>query len=444
MPSPQVSAQEQLMIELLNRARLDPLGEAARFGVALNSGLPAGSITSAPKAPLAFDWNLAEAAAGHSSWMLGADVFSHTGCHGCAPDARMKEAGYGFTGSWSWGENIVWKGTTGTLDLTAAIQAQHRSLFLSALHRENIFGDFREVGVAQEVGRFTEGLTTFNASMVTQNFAKTGSEAFITGVAFDDRDGDRFYDVGEGRSGIVIDWLGSGGGAVGTASAGGYGVRIPTGLQGMAHLSVKVGAVTMQASLGMTGTNVKLDVIDGRVLAASADLALGARAADGRLLGVADLDLSGNDARNRLEGNAGANRIEGGGGADLLSAGGGADALVGGAGKDRLSGGAGADDFVFLAEADSRPGATTRDIIADFVRGQDDIDLSRIDADAGEPGHQRFTLDRGGAFEAGEIRQTGSGRDLVLSFNTNNDGAAEMAILLLGVANPLAATDFLL
>ena len=52
------------MIELLNRARLDPLGEAARFGVALNSGLPAGSITSAPKAPLAFDWNLAEAAAG--------------------------------------------------------------------------------------------------------------------------------------------------------------------------------------------------------------------------------------------------------------------------------------------------------------------------------------------------------------------------------------------
>jgi hypothetical protein len=33
------TAQEQLFLELVNRARMDPLGEAARFGCDLNAGL---------------------------------------------------------------------------------------------------------------------------------------------------------------------------------------------------------------------------------------------------------------------------------------------------------------------------------------------------------------------------------------------------------------------
>jgi hypothetical protein len=139
----------------------------------------------------------------------------------------MKNAGYVFTGSWGSGENIAWRGTTSTLNITQSIYEQHKSLFLSAGHRKNTMGDFREIGIAQEIGGFTQNGTTFNSSMITQNFARSGTNAFITGVAYNDLDKDGFYDVGEQRSGIVVDWLGNSGGAVTTAAAGGYAVKIP-------------------------------------------------------------------------------------------------------------------------------------------------------------------------------------------------------------------------
>ena len=49
------TALDQYLIELINRARLDPVGEAARLGIDLNQGLSQGQITTAPKQPLAFD-----------------------------------------------------------------------------------------------------------------------------------------------------------------------------------------------------------------------------------------------------------------------------------------------------------------------------------------------------------------------------------------------------
>ena len=54
------------MMELINRARLGPSGEAARFGISLNEGLACGTISAAAKAPLAFDYDLSESWANHS------------------------------------------------------------------------------------------------------------------------------------------------------------------------------------------------------------------------------------------------------------------------------------------------------------------------------------------------------------------------------------------
>lgn len=433
MPTPSISAQEQLMLEMVNRARLDPLGEAARYGISLNQGLTAGTISSAPKAPLAFDPDLNESAASHSSWMLDVDVFSHTGVNGSNPGQRMTAAGYAFTGSWRWGENISWRGTTGTLNPTTSIMDSHKGLFLSAGHRVNIMGDFREIGLAQEIGRFTSGGTTFNASMVTQNFAKSGTDAFITGVAYSDADGDRFYDVGEGQGAVVVDWLGDLGGAATTAAAGGYAVTIPVGLTGPAQVQVTTPTAVMQATLGMTGTNVKLDVVAGTTLAASTDLTLGAGAVNGRLLGVSSWSLTGNEGANVLTGNAGANALSGAGGDDRL---------IGGGGADTLAGGAGADDFVFLAASDSV--GATRDVVASFQVGLDDIDVSAIDAKVGLSGNQAFALDTNGSFSAGEVRQTLVSGGLLIEFNTDSDTTAEMAVFVQGLAARLAATDFLL
>ena len=74
----------------------------------------------------------------HSGWMLSTDTFSHTGIGGSDPGTRMRDAGYVFSGSWSWGENIAWSGTTGTLNPNAAAVQHHQNLFLSAGHRTNI------------------------------------------------------------------------------------------------------------------------------------------------------------------------------------------------------------------------------------------------------------------------------------------------------------------
>src|SRR4051794_11496995 len=150
------SAQEQLMLELINRARMNPAAEAARFGIDLNEGLAAGTISSTPKQVLAMSDLLVVAADRHSGWMLVNDLFDHSetagtsGFSGVSPTARMTAAGYGFTGSWSAGENISWSGSTGAINLTAEILGQYKSLFLSGGHRANTLNpDFREVGIGE-------------------------------------------------------------------------------------------------------------------------------------------------------------------------------------------------------------------------------------------------------------------------------------------------------
>ncbi len=182
---------------------MDPAGEAARHGIDLNKNLAAGTITAAPKQVLAGNGFLNSSADSHSNWMLQQDVFSHTGAGNSSAGQRMTSAGYAFTGAWTWGENIAWSGTTGSLDADAAAAQHHVNLFKSAGHRVNILNDsFRELGVGSLTGQFTSNGTTYNAQMTTQNFAKSGSSVFVTGVSYADANGDQFYSIGEGRGGV--------------------------------------------------------------------------------------------------------------------------------------------------------------------------------------------------------------------------------------------------
>ena len=134
-----LSATEQYFLELINRGRLDPLAEAERYGVALNDGLTPGQISENPLQVLAYDATLSVAAEGHSAWMLVSDTFSHTGRDGSTAGERMQDAGYVFTGTWSWRENLAWVGTTGTIDIASAIANHHEGLYLSSGHRANTF-----------------------------------------------------------------------------------------------------------------------------------------------------------------------------------------------------------------------------------------------------------------------------------------------------------------
>lgn len=181
--------QEQLFLELINRARLDPTAEAARQGIDLNKDLAANTISTAQKQPLTFNELLNDSADAHTAWMLSADVFSHTGSGGSSSLQRMQAAGYVFTGSWMSGENLAWAGSSGAIDANAYVYTLHRNLFLSSGHRTNTMkGGYKEIGVGAAAGQFNSGGTNFNSLMVTQNFATSGTAAFVTGVAYNDTD----------------------------------------------------------------------------------------------------------------------------------------------------------------------------------------------------------------------------------------------------------------
>src|SRR5438874_9514928 len=82
------TAIEQYVIELINRARANPAGEAARYGIDLNEGLSAGTISGDASQPLAVTPYLVDSARRHSKWMIDTDTFSHTGAGGSNPKDR--------------------------------------------------------------------------------------------------------------------------------------------------------------------------------------------------------------------------------------------------------------------------------------------------------------------------------------------------------------------
>src|SRR5207249_12138028 len=67
------TAEEQFMLELINRARALPAVEAQRYHVALNEGLSPHTLSNSPRQPLTFNANLISAARQHSQWMLSAN-----------------------------------------------------------------------------------------------------------------------------------------------------------------------------------------------------------------------------------------------------------------------------------------------------------------------------------------------------------------------------------
>jgi Ca2+-binding RTX toxin-like protein len=440
-----MSAQEQLMLELTNRARMDPAGEAKRFGIALNEGVASGdTISSAPKQILAGNDDIAQAADAHSAWMLAHDVFSHSetestsGFTGVNPGDRMETAGYIFSGSFASGENIAVKGTSGALTnamLTSFIIEQHKDLFVDEGiegrgHRLNILSDlFSEMGVGQKAGAFDFGSATFNSSMVTQDYARSGLSLFVTGVVYKDTViKDDFFSVGEQIAGRGV---AGGGESDNTGAGGGYELAFDSGAARTIAFSLGTGKVSVQ--LGAFDENVKLDVVNGNEVWTNGDVAgVSANVRQIHALGIAAVDLVGGSGNQSLFGNRAANALNGKDGADTLD---------GGDGKDLLTGGGGADQFVF-AKGDSGATAATADVISDFS-DVDRIILEAIDANQGKSGDQDFSFIGAAAFhdKAGELRIATSGGDTLIQGDVNGDGRADLMIRLLG-KHSLTAADF--
>ena len=144
--------------------------------------------------------------------------------------------------------------------------------------------------------------------------------------------------------------------------------------------------------------------------------------------------LNGKGGDDVLEGGVGRDDLYGDIGADTLNGGDGRDRLYGGEGRDILDGGAGRDRFIFDNVTDSGITAETRDVINDFVQGEDKIKLAKIDANTEKLGNQAFNsfIESQAVFtKAGQLQL----KDGVLYGNTDADSDAEFSIELTGVTS---------
>ncbi|MDA7424685.1 M10 family metallopeptidase C-terminal domain-containing protein [Thalassococcus lentus] len=163
------------------------------------------------------------------------------------------------------------------------------------------------------------------------------------------------------------------------------------------------------------------------------------------------------DGIDQLRGDAGDNifrtggvsdRLYGRAGDDMLFGEAGADAFYGGLGADIMTGGDDAgrrDRYIYFNAAESGVGDGNRDVITDFVAGEDRIELSRIDADITQGFKQGFEFIGDAAFTGtgGELRYEQAGGNTIVQADRDGDGAADFEIELTGTMD-LTESDFLI
>ena len=350
----QATAYEQFMLELVNRER-------AKTGAQ----------------PLTFNGTLNESADSHSNWMIATDTFSHTGLGSSSPHERMTQAGYAFSGSWSSGENIAWVSTRAPAGLQDEVELLHTNLMNSPGHKANVLnGTFREIGIGFDTGPYQ----TWDGAFVTQNFAKSGGNVFLTGVGMDDKDGDRFYDIGEGLGGLAVTAVSSTGARYSTTTegAGGYSLALAAGTYSVTFSGGGYAPVTKQVTIA--SSNVKLDLIDPTTGASPTPTptTISGTAGNNTLKGTSAANtIEGNGGNDKLYGNGGNDKLYGGTGNDTLTGNAGNDRLYGDSGKDTLSGSSGNDILTGGTSADTFrfSGKWGKDKITDFKNASDHIDL---------------------------------------------------------------------
>ncbi|WP_165937517.1 CAP domain-containing protein [Antarcticimicrobium sediminis] len=347
--------------------------------------------------PLKLEQHLNDSAEDHSTWILDEDVFSHTGLNGSSSSERMADAGFVFSGSWRSGENIGFQSERGAAGVYDDVEDIHDSLMASTGHRWNILNpDYEYMGIGIELGDYKG----FDVIVVTQNFAAT--------------DGAVLLDTGESQtvSGTIVGDSGS---------------------------NLLMGTSSADILQGFAGD----DVLRGL---GGADTLEGGNGADTIYGGTGNDALLGGGGADLVKGKNGDDTLYGDAGQDVLKGGSGQDTLDGGTEKDKLTGGANEDVFLFTDASHSAQRAD-RDVIVDFDRAQDIIDLSAIDANTTRSGDQGFTFIGTDAFSgtAGELRYRSLASDTKreIQGDIDGDGTADFFILVKG-AFTLAADDFLL
>lgn len=253
------TSQEVYLLELVNRARYDPLAEAARLGIDLASGLtPAELFKLAPVEPLAFDQTLTTAARNHAQDMADRQFFAHVNPDGLDPTQRANALGYAGQS----GENIA----AGYADIDAAFKAW----LVSLGHRKNILSlheDFDDSFRYTEFGAgiyFPGGGAPYTSYYVQEFGIPTTHRGYALGVVYDDADADSFYSIGEGRASVRVDAFAEGSASpvatYTTDASGNYQFALAAGHYTLAFTDLSSGA-SRSVDITISGQNVKVDAV---------------------------------------------------------------------------------------------------------------------------------------------------------------------------------------
>ena len=302
------------MLELINRARANPTAEAARLGsearsqpgywgsftgfnsyegfagaASLNEGPPQlggapYTIPPAAKQPLAFNADMMDAARAYVALMQARDSTGHS-IDGASVYDRMSSQGYDTELPLSSSQNNYVPGSENNSYLATshsfdtgvypgdirkeAISVMHHLLFTDSSHDRGhrltlMTADWQEAGVALDFG--TDG--GFSSAYGNHVFGfRTDRGPFITGVAYNDRDGDGFYtpQAGEALGDLRVIVYSTGTqtpiATTTTFASGGYGVIVPAhGTYDVRFVGSDIDETT--TGIAVAAENVKVDAID--------------------------------------------------------------------------------------------------------------------------------------------------------------------------------------
>ena len=261
--------EEQLMVEMVNRMRMDPQAELGKL-VNINTvptvfwGTPKSSDASTlnalnffnvqastlytqwqsltPAPPVAWNEQLAVSSQTYSNVMIAANAQAHDLDEHTFPNGdvdlvgRIEASGYTFDGAdgfagesiFAFADNVFHGHAAFAIDWgngTGGIQnpAGHRDLIMDARMREIGIGIVLENNINTSVG----------PRVITQHFAVDDADGpFLTGVVYRESDNNGFYSVGEGLGGVTVVATDMANGqkfTTTTYGSGGYNLELPTG-----------------------------------------------------------------------------------------------------------------------------------------------------------------------------------------------------------------------
>jgi hypothetical protein len=267
--------EEQMHLELINRARVDATAEAERlirlsqidkdvgdqfrvWSVDTNL-MKAQFATNPPAAPLSFNAKLIQSARGHSQFQFDNAVQTHIGSGGSTLSNRVNAVGYLWANV---GENVF----------TDAISVEHGHAGFDVDwgpgpggmqsppgHRNSIHARiFNEIGIGVVKGFNTVNGNTVGPQVITEDFGRSqAATTYITGVAYYDINGNDFYDLGEGLPGVTVTVDGVSTFAI-TSTSGAYSIPVPPNRSYTVRFNA-TGLAEVTKTATVASDNVKVD-----------------------------------------------------------------------------------------------------------------------------------------------------------------------------------------